>query len=605
MSKELDKLIEQILSEKFELPYKQRKGTATSRPFAKRGDVEFDTKNPEAASSNQSRHAAIQQIIKKLDTDKNNTVDADEIDKGESKLTEYQRKVLKAILVWAIQHETDLNSLEDLEKLLGVPGIYSKGLDTSGGKPTSFKLDTRQDPKAQPKWAQEITPNLRDLIAKQKREFHEITTTDFIEALRNSKNVIHFEVVMLLDKLETLAERSVFDPDTNAFFKEEIPKLLKNVDRYDADNIKLGGGDRALPTIPISGRYMSKFGGQTPQLLQQIFAQAGVSGDSITQKMKAINTLSKAITKQNIGTRSIEQNLSAAIVVDYLRKIVQDYEASAGGFLFENFLALLLGGTKEGGNIRIEDFTWPKGKAQRTQYGSAKLYKEGTTKYGGSKKLFSLLYERGIREITYVLAMKGESLNKIKVFLDFLILSEEKGQIMAESTKTGASVDVTYIEEKSKRPKGWEAQAKFPWPAKAIASIDLGLESEQQAEQDKIVKEFLNKAGTDIGNVISMANNFMVGMTDTFTKPIDFNEPDSVDGKLISYGKTMENFLELRKLVLSSFQGLQGGQYETGVVADPTKGQTAQKAAAEKLQESTSLDQLIEAVVKGMLDETK
>ena len=490
-------------------------------------------------------------------------------------------------------------------------------------------MDVGQKTKNQPLWAQEIAKISKQLLAKIAElspNDEQFTTADLVLALEDSENILHWEVVALLDRLLTSAQRGIFRSRTNQFLMDKIPELMQNVKRIDPQNIKLGGGDRAIPNIPISGRYGSKFGGQTPALLQQIFDVAGTAPlkgrDSLQARMERLNDLSKSITKKDIGTRTVEENLAGTIVIDYLRRVVQDYEASAGGFLFENFLALLLSGTKEGGNVRIEDFTWPKGTGTQLNYGSAKLYKTGTKKYSGSKKLVRLLIDRGVNIITYLLAAKGDSLDAIEVFKDDVLVGLDKrtGNYFMMSKMTGDRRDLGpptmtedvsppdsegVIDAESEEELDEKNQWQLPWPSKSIATINLGLESELQASQDTAIKDFLNKAGVDLGNLISTANNFMVNMTDTFTKPVDLQDQSSVTAKLDSYQKTLKTFLDLRGFVLSSFQGLgQGGyEWETG----RTKGfdKTAQRAAAEKLEESVTLDQLIESVMKGILNETK
>ena len=610
MSKELDKLIEQVLSEKdlfgYNVSTRKRGDYPANTPKIRSQDTRQGVPEP---ASDEKEATRMGKALANMDTSpKDGVITDEELINYYKKLgdTSLYRKLLKPLLLWAIYKIKDQPIIQDYEDELDIDPIISRGITKKG----DFKAQVARDkdgrqPAYTPKWVAAMSKALRSLLANQETEKFEITNIDFEKALDDPTNKIHFEVVGLLDSLLAMAqEGDNFDDAVNQVIINVVPKLLGSVKREDPDNIKLGGGDRALPNIPITSRYRSAYGRQTPALLQQIFTQAGVTGTSLQQKLTKINEIAEKIQKAT-AANNIEEGLSGAMVVDYMRRIIQDYEASAGGFLFENFLAMIMSGTKEGGNIKIEDFTWEEdlgtGKTQKT-YGSAKLYKAGAKEYSGSRKLFGRLAKRGVDQIVYVLAHKNDDLNKIEVYIDTLKFTK-KGDDYVISKANGTEEHTVTV--KGAAGAGDDDDLKnqiyFTWPTDGATTINLGLESEKQAEQDTAVKKFLNKTSAYTGDMMSALNSFTVNTTDTFTKPTD-----SPDEKLTSYIDTLESFRNLRKLVFKAFSGLESdsGSYEKK--ASPRK--TADYQALGKISsvnESSTLDQLIEAVMKGMLNETK
>ena len=85
-------------------------------------------------------------------------------------------------------------------------------------------------------------------------------------------------------------------------------------------------------------------------------------------------------------------------------------------------------------------------------------------------------------------------------------------------------------------------------------------------------------------------NNFNIQITDFLTEKnkVGMESLDAADG-------AMESFLNLRKVALDVVMS-------SGNIA---MYGDAQKTFKDSLDESNSLDQLIEAVIKGMLNETK
>jgi hypothetical protein len=605
MSKELDKLIEQVLSEKdlfkYDVSAKKRGKYPANTPKIRAYDIRQGAPEP---ATNEKEARRMGNALDAMDKNKDQIITDKELISYYNSRGGTIQKTLKPLLLWAIYKLKDQMMVQAYEDATNAEPIVSRGITKKG----AFKAQVAPDkdgrqPAYTPKWVTAMSKALRSLLANQETEKFEITNVDFEKALDDPTSKIHFEVVGLLDSLLAMAqEGDNFDDAVNQVIINVVPKLLGSVKREDPGNIKLGGGDRALPNIPITSRYRSAYGRQTPALLQQIFTQAGVTGTSLQQKLTQINNIAENIQSAT-AANNIEEGLSGAIVVDYMRRIIQDYEASAGGFLFENFLAMIMGGTKEGGNIKIEDFTWDEdreGGQTRKTYGSAKLYKAGAKEYSGSRKLFGRLAKRGVDQIVYVLAHKNDDLNKIEVYIDALMFTKrDDDYVISKADGTEGELVTIKGAAGAGDDDDLENQIYFTWPQVGATTINLGLESEKQAEQDTAVKTFLNSTSAFTGDMMSALNSFTVNTTDTFTKP-----KKNPDEKLKSYVSTLESFRDLRKLVFKAFSGLGGGSYEKGA----SRRRKADYQALGKIgsvTESTSLDQLIEAVMKGMLNETK
>ena len=154
-----------------------------------------------------------------------------------------------------------------------------------------------------------------------------------------------------IERATVFAQQGKFDKDTNKFVLDNLLAFRKEVNPIDKDDKALGA-DKPIPMIPVQGRYATRVGGVTPATLDRIFKNAGLNADKgVNKRLIEINKFTAQL-KKGTTKGKIEQTFSQTIVLDYLRRIVQDYEASAGGFLFENWLAMVFAGTKEGGNLK-------------------------------------------------------------------------------------------------------------------------------------------------------------------------------------------------------------------------------------------------------------
>ncbi len=93
----------------------------------------------------------------------------------------------------------------------------------------------------------------------------------------------------------------------------------------------------ALPVVRISEAWGRQ--GNSDRAIIESFTR-GIGGESLEQKLQSINQ----VLSGEGQTSSISQLLSSMMVCEILSTILKDFTESAGGFIFEGFLAGLFGG---------------------------------------------------------------------------------------------------------------------------------------------------------------------------------------------------------------------------------------------------------------------
>lgn len=137
-----------------------------------------------------------------------------------------------------------------------------------------------------------------------------------IESKKNKEPVSELtEVLQLIESLGVLSER------------EKRPSIEKQDDSE---------GEYFLPTIRISEAW-GRPGNKDRQIIEK-FART-IGGDTLEQKIVNIN---RVITEADEDA-GIPQILSSMVMIEILNAILVDFTESAGGFIFEGFLAGLFG----------------------------------------------------------------------------------------------------------------------------------------------------------------------------------------------------------------------------------------------------------------------
>ena len=135
------------------------------------------------------------------------------------------------------------------------------------------------------------------------------------------------------------------------FLKENYPKqdfnlnfLMKMVGEVLNEKVDLSAAtvtpdediDISLPTIRITEAWGRK-GNDDRQIIESFTKR--IEGTTLAEKLGRINAV---LTGEGIA--NVSELLSSMVVVEILSTILSDFTESAGGFIFEGFLAGLFGG---------------------------------------------------------------------------------------------------------------------------------------------------------------------------------------------------------------------------------------------------------------------
>jgi len=205
--------------------------------------------------------------------------------------------------------------------------------------------------------------------------------------------------------------------DLNALIEQQLIELRPLFETIQADVDKI---DITLPTIKITELW-GQVNNKDRSLIEQLTRNVG--GDSIEEKIQNINRICAFDESADLATI-----FSTLIFMDCLRSIVVEYTESVSGFLFEGFLAGIIGK----GSVQITDAGEAEGQVgkpitdvaltiggEAIQY-SLKLLSPKTTIEGSFKNLVN--HFKSYDHVVY-LTVRKES-NDIMRFLEFTITKE-------------------------------------------------------------------------------------------------------------------------------------------------------------------------------------
>jgi hypothetical protein len=438
---------------------------------------------------------------------------------------------------------------------------------------------------------------------------------DFLAVLRDPKHPEHFWAVEFIEDALVMIDQDrlpVTDEGTKGIINRVLRTMRSEVPRIDTQDKALGR-DKPIPNVPIQSRYGGRTGHTTPETLQRIFSNLGANAMNsvLPAKFTAIKNAVAAI-KNNPGSLDIEKTFSSVMVYDYLVRIVQDYEASASGFLFENFLAFLTAGTKEGGNLKIEDFSYTTGQGKE-RLASAKLYRDGTKKFKGSAKL---MYNAAIRSslkrksdnqvtVSYVLAMKGQNIEDIKLYKSTIyLLAKKDGSVEVRVDSPSAPPYDKIIKTsdgKFKSNNTGDSQMEFDWPSsRPIATIDFSGIGSDRTEYERVIGAAMDSTSEKLGTMMKALNNIQVNTTKYFSI-LPNAEPTEQAKKLSSFDESLASITNFRNAALTTFtQASQKGLVSTS----STAGQNQQKidtSIKDKLEEQKVTSDLLKKIIKETL----
>ena len=218
-------------------------------------------------------------------------------------------------------------------------------------------------------------------------------------------------------------------PDWEKTHKEILDAMggLLKMSPAPSDDKDLGG-DSPTPEFPIKSDYGTVTGrSRTPMSFVKLFNNVLKGTTDMSKRFARLEEITGKIANKKAVDGKFFEAVSGIYAVDMLRTIVQDYEASTSGFLFENFLALLANGTVEGGSQKIDDFYIGADFNGLLQMAyddtngtpaSAKLLKAGSREFAGSQKLVDAFFQAFPNgAIKYIVGIKGQNLEKIDIFV--------------------------------------------------------------------------------------------------------------------------------------------------------------------------------------------
>jgi len=215
-------------------------------------------------------------------------------------------------------------------------------------------------------------------------------------------------------------------------FQQEWPDALKKA------KIKVGLADKAKdfkagkakasididsfsfprPLNNLSDTGVGKFLGSQNELINSIFSQKTMLG-----RLQQLDKISKALAdEEEIKKLQPRELLQYTMVADLFDLFFNQLDQRTGGYMFEAFLANLVGGSVEGGSNGIADFNSPNGQA-----GSAKFYKA----WSGIEQSLRDLTKVGT-SVHYVVGIHGEAAQaaerkKIDLYYVITTLTEING----------------------------------------------------------------------------------------------------------------------------------------------------------------------------------
>jgi len=128
--------------------------------------------------------------------------------------------------------------------------------------------------------------------------------------------------------------------DLNALIEQQLIELRPLFETIQADVDKI---DITLPTIKITELW-GQVNNKDRSLIEQM--TQNIEGDSIQEKLQNINRICEFDEEADLATI-----FSTLIFMDCLRSIVVEYTESVSGFLFEGFLAGIIGK----GSVQVTD----------------------------------------------------------------------------------------------------------------------------------------------------------------------------------------------------------------------------------------------------------
>ena len=292
-------------------------------------------------------------------------------------------------------------------------------------------------------------------------------------------------------------------------------------------------GERHAKSIPFPKLRISEEWGKPRSADRQEIRRFSrkVKGKDLRSKVQSINDFINDCKTACINKRSVGEMISNLVLLDALAAIIYDFNASAGGFLFEGFVAMMLGGQSRqvvAGKGGIEDIITNTGEKV-----SLKFFKEGSSSdVGGSladlrdsiekgkpMKYLVVLKETGARSVTeikfyeFTVGTRGKAF-RVKQRKPTPYRDPETGEIDPEYEKTGWEMEKEEIIEADfyaedytkgiKDSRGVPSLTKAPHFEISQAEVTANIESYTlkfggPKFMKNLAETYVNVIGNDIG----------------------------------------------------------------------------------------------------------
>ena len=198
----------------------------------------------------------------------------------------------------------------------------------------------------------------------------------------------------------------------------ELPGAVSKIDPEAGEDYEAG----AVPTADLADIY-GKPRNEVPRYVVDLFN--GLELDELptmTDRINRINALTTGMfgrtrtgtdpatlkrTQDTAPDLTIGEVVSGVAVVDVMSKIVRQFDAKSGGWVFESFLAQLANGTTEGALLGAADFSFgsvPAREGDTTKKGSAKLLQ--STKFSQAATTMGEVFEKDGDSMVYIVGVK-------------------------------------------------------------------------------------------------------------------------------------------------------------------------------------------------------
>ena len=185
---------------------------------------------------------------------------------------------------------------------------------------------------------------------------------------------------------------------------------------------------------------------------------AKIKGEDLRTKIASINAFVNDCKAACVEKRSAGEMISNLVLLDALASIIYDFNAASGGFLFEGFVAMMLGGQARqvvAGAGGIEDIITHKGEKV-----SLKFYKKGGSgEVGGSLADLRDSVEAG-KPMKYLVVLKktgAQAVTEIK-FYEFTVGTRGKAFRVKQKKATAYRDPKTGEIDPEYEKTGWEME---------------------------------------------------------------------------------------------------------------------------------------------------